>query len=313
MRVSAVLVCSFALLLASCAIHPLPEDVTRNTTFDIVRKIRCEGLEALDNISIRLLRTSTYPPLLEAADRIAAGELRVVDFMSNPKYRAIVQHLDPSVQWLFEAYTLTAVTFDFEFMITEDNNNQVVADFGMLLTRGLFSIGGANAGAKFDRQTDRRFQVTNSFFELHLLDHAECGSISAKIGNLIYPITGKIGLEEVFDTFVKLDSGVTLVSTTTSRFSDTLTFTTTLSAGVAPKITLNPGPVNQLRLSDATVTLTETRTDVHKVAVSLAKGALIKSLDQARLEAKKASKIVADQRRMEDFFILPRDKVIVVQ
>lgn len=37
----------FAALLAGCAIHPLPENVTGIDTPDIVRQIRCESREAV--------------------------------------------------------------------------------------------------------------------------------------------------------------------------------------------------------------------------------------------------------------------------
>ena len=36
-----------AFLMAGCATHPLPEDVTRKTTFDIVERIRCEAQRAI--------------------------------------------------------------------------------------------------------------------------------------------------------------------------------------------------------------------------------------------------------------------------
>jgi hypothetical protein len=308
-------------ILAGCAIHPLPEDVTRSTTIDIAQKIRCEGRQALDNLSVRFLRQSAYQPILDAADRIEAGQLNVTDFMLGPKYRAVVAHLEPQLMDLFLAYTMTAATFDFDFLILEENNNQAAANFGMPLGYGMFSLGNVNAGAKFDRQNDRKFQLTNSFYDLHNIPRDKCTDIAAKIGNVIYPITGKIGLEEVFETFITLDSKDSLVTNTTTRFSDTLTFTTVLTAGAAPKISLTPGPLNRLKLADATLTLSETRNDQHKVTITLAKGARFtsqdlakldgKQVDKARTDAKKASRLVADQRRMEDFFIIPRDKVII--
>jgi hypothetical protein len=57
-----------AFLLSGCAIHPLPEDITGNTTLAIVQKVRCEGFAALNDISIKLLRESNYQPLLSVAD-----------------------------------------------------------------------------------------------------------------------------------------------------------------------------------------------------------------------------------------------------
>lgn len=294
------------------AIHPLPEDVTGHTTVAIVQKVRCEGFEALNDITLGLLRRSSYQPILDLADRIEAGEISAPDFLLNPKNRPLLQHLAPGVLPLLQAYTLTAATFDFEFMITEVNDHQAVANFSLPLTSGLFTLGGVSAGARFDRQGDRKFQITNSFYELHKLGRAQCDDITARVGNIVYPITGKIGLEEVFETFIHVDSTTTLTSSDANRFTDELTFTTTLSSGAAPKIALNPGATNQFRLADASLTVVETRTDVHKVTIALAKGPFIASYEQARLVAKKASKLIADQRRTEDFFIIPRDKVIVI-
>src|SRR5262245_65062276 len=34
--------------LAGCSMHPLPEDVSRTSTFDIVERIRCEAKAGLD-------------------------------------------------------------------------------------------------------------------------------------------------------------------------------------------------------------------------------------------------------------------------
>src|SRR5262245_54767457 len=42
----AVIAC-LAPILASCSIHPLIDDVTRTTTYDIVEKIRCEAQRAV--------------------------------------------------------------------------------------------------------------------------------------------------------------------------------------------------------------------------------------------------------------------------
>jgi hypothetical protein len=44
---NSIFVACLAPILASCSIHPLIDDVTRTTTFDIVEKIRCEAKEAV--------------------------------------------------------------------------------------------------------------------------------------------------------------------------------------------------------------------------------------------------------------------------
>src|SRR5258707_10005018 len=38
-----------ALMLSGCAVHPLPEDVTRKSTLAIVKAIRCEAQQAIVN------------------------------------------------------------------------------------------------------------------------------------------------------------------------------------------------------------------------------------------------------------------------
>jgi hypothetical protein len=322
MRQSTALVSICAFLLAGCAIHPLPENVTRDTTYDIVQKIRCEGREALDNISLRLLRKFTDRRTLDLADRIEAGELTTAEVLLNPKYRRNLV-LDKETWDLFLAYTLSAVTFDFDFQISEDNNNQANANFTAPVTNGTFTLG-ANAGADLNRKSERKFEITNSFAELHTLDRGYCENIAARIGNIVYPITGKIGLEEVFETFVNLDSRIGVTPPAPAQgFSDKLTFLTTLSAGATPKIALTPIPDSRFRLADASATLSATRTDQHEVTIAIAKGALLtpaaialldqRVLNKGRLDAKSKSKDIADQRRMEDIFIIPRNKAIIIR
>ena len=46
-----------ALLLAGCALHPLPEDVTGVSTYDIARQIRCETREAAKERVLTEIRT----------------------------------------------------------------------------------------------------------------------------------------------------------------------------------------------------------------------------------------------------------------
>jgi hypothetical protein len=318
---STALIFVAAFLLGGCAIHPLPENVTRDTTYDIVQKIRCEGREALDNISIRLFRRSTDQRTLDLADRVAAGELTVPEVFFVPKYRRNL-FLDKETTELFLAYTLSAVTFDFDFQITEDNNNMANANFTLPMVNGIFTLA-ANAGAELNRKSERKFQITNSFAELHTLDRRYCESIAARIGNIVYPITGKIGLEEVFETFVNLDSRIGVTPTDPAKsFSDQLTFTTTLNAGATPKIALNPVADNRFRLADASATLSASRTDEHEVTIAIARGAVLtpaaialfepKILNKARVDAKTQSKFIADQRRMEDVFIIPRNKAIII-
>src|SRR5262245_26100862 len=114
MRRVPVCVIAAALVLAGCSSHPLPENVTRETTFHITEKIRCEARQALDDLSVAAIRRlSDQPETLAFADQVEAGELRVVDLF-DPKKR-YYRRLDPRVKLPFQRLTRTAVTFDFAF------------------------------------------------------------------------------------------------------------------------------------------------------------------------------------------------------
>ena len=290
-----------SLICAGCAVHPLPEDVTRDTTSAIVKKIQCEAREALDDITIDILNQYGDAEAKSLVPRIAEGSLKVSD-MFSPKYphRFVVAKEGRD---LLLAYTLTAVTFDFNFTISETNDNSAGVDFRLPTLNGVFSLG-ASAEAKLQRQNIRKFQITNSFFELHDMDPSSCVDVTARSGNIVYPITGKIGLEEVFRTFVDLDRGAgsTKQADSVHLFTDTLTFTTTLTASVNPKITLNPSTRELLRLADASGTFSENRVDAHQVAIALARGKRFVSIDDARRSAKIASRVIADQNRVDFFF-----------
>src|SRR5438874_3890042 len=49
---------TFALALTGCSVHPLPEDVTRKTTNDIVTQIRCEARRAVVDYGVQLVNAA---------------------------------------------------------------------------------------------------------------------------------------------------------------------------------------------------------------------------------------------------------------
>jgi hypothetical protein len=275
-----------ALGLSACAIHPLPEDVTRETTVQIVKKIQCEAREALDDITVEYMRESSRPRTLELADKLEADQIEVLDLFK--RHRA---ELDPKVITLAQLFTMSAVGMGFQFKITEDNDASASANFRLPFnpTSEVFSLG-LGGGAKRTRESVRKFDVASTFNELHsALKREECLSIVATDGDRLYPITGKIGLKEVFRTFIALHE---VRGTVKDNFSDQLTFTTKLNVSVTPKITLSPGPIDQFRLADASAQLSAYRLDEHAVTVTLkradiagaAKGAVLRQLETLRTE-----------------------------
>lgn len=274
---------------AACAIHPLPEDVTRETTVQIVKKIQCEAREALDDITVEYMRESTQRRTLELADVLEADKIEVIDM-----FKRYHRELDPRVVRLAELFTKSSVGMGFEFTITEDNNARAGANFRLPFNPAgnLFTLD-LGGGARRTRQSFRKFDVASDFNELHTkLARSDCSGIVAADGNRLYPIAGKIGLKEVFRTFIDLH---TVRGAVKEKFSDTLTFTTRLDVLATPRITLSPGPIDRFRLAQANVELSAFRDDEHKLAIALDR----KDIPGA---AKRNVLIQLEQLRTEDFF-----------
>lgn len=298
------------LCIGGCSIRPLPENVTRDTTAAIVQKIRCEAREALDYINAETLRAHARngdPFTIQLADGLEAGTVTPIDLLH-------LRHkikLDDEGLKLYKTYTLSAVTFDFQFAMSELNDAAADVGFRLPLAEGLFTLG-LNAGAKFDRKNTRKFQITSSFLELHHLDRQKCEEIVARTENFIYPITGLIGLYEVFNTFVKIDSTAGPGSDAAHRFSDTVTFTTTLTAGATPKLALDPIPARRFRVASASATLKAARVDEHQVAIAIARGDEVASFDPRVLSGKAKSKIIADELRIENLLDVQRRNTVFI-
>jgi hypothetical protein len=316
-----VIVVALASWLAGCAIHPLPEDVTGNTTYAIVQKIRCEARDALDQLAIRGLRESTNPRTISLADLLAERRVTILDLFMNPHY---MRDVDREVHNNFDVFTLSALAFDFSLVGTENNDAAANANFGWPFGGGLFTLN-VSGGTNLERQNDRKLQVGHTFLELYDRTSKEvCEQIVAGTGNLIYPITGKIGLDEVINTFYLLNRpynpslqlpvdryGIAITEAYRNKFdggnikkvSDTLQFTTSFVGGSSPFISLDPVPGRVFRFVNATATLAARRKDIHRVAISVEMGPVVTSLAHARglagLRATEPSRQVAKRRAFE--------------
>lgn len=238
---SAGRVCVLALSMiavAGCSIHPLPENVSRASTFDIVEKIRCEAREGL----------------LQGFHDVL-GEVR-------PHHRFL---------------TDTYVGYDFEFDITEDNN----ATSGKLeFERPSFTKGNSfaldiSASAKLQRSNKREFRILETLKQLYETDCFKDGTRA----NWLYPITGTIGINEIIRTYMRIEKLTSFSSSDTKFdkfnkdpivFSDELKFTTELSAGATPEVTLST-VVGSFRLTKASFFGEVKRKDIHTVVVALAR------------------------------------------
>jgi hypothetical protein len=224
-------IAAIAPALAGCSTFPRPEDVTRKTTLAIVHQIRCEAKRAVVDIAYN--RNNPYPTPIN--------------------------------------YTTASISYDFSFDIVEDNNASADGTWGLPYTLGgAFSLT-ANGQFNRTRHTIRNFKITDTFEQLY---NTQCGEppppgVASQPENLIYPISGEIGIYEVVKTFINLQQIENPKAGEVFTFADTLQFTTTLSAGVQPTLVISPFP-DRFRLAGAKGNFNADRTDMHKVVLTLA-------------------------------------------
>ena len=168
-----------------------------------------------------------------------------------------------------EALKETKIGFDFNFDITESNKaSNGKLDFTNPFSGGKFSLSLTGSADK-TRQAERSFRVVE---DLEAISDTKNCDDSDQTRNVIYPITGEIGMEEVLLTFWRLNreeswnpEGEDVVP---KVFSDTLTFSTDLNAGVSTSIEMGAGTGN-LKLSSAGLDGSVERKDIHKVTVAI--------------------------------------------
>lgn len=210
------------LTVAGCSTHPLPEDVSRKSTVDIVKRMRCEIREAVNKLS--------------SADNV---ELEG-----------------------------TVVGFDFVLKMTEENKATAgKLSFADPLARGKFTLD-LTGSAEKERFNERRFRVVDNMYKLSLEENC---SEQEQRANFVYPITGRIGLDELVFTYWKLKDVTSFKpyeDDDQRAFIDKLLFTTTLSAGLSPTIQID-SPAGGFELTNASVAGNVVRKDEHQVTVAI--------------------------------------------
>ena len=205
-------------MACGCSTHPLPEDVSRKSTFDIVQKLRCEAKAGLSG---------------------------------------------------FESLTFlphTFIGYDFTFTMTEDDNaNSGLLEFKHLIGGGSFALE-LNGGLEKKRSNMREFRVIESLVQLLA---AECNGITPAV-NLMYPITGHVGIDEVVRTYLSIEKLTNLKDQNTEHliFSDTLEYTTFLTGTIKPSLSVN-AIAGEFKVTRANISGVADRRDVHKVVIAI--------------------------------------------
>lgn len=258
--------------LGACAVHPLPENVTGYDTVQIVHKIRCEARDAAIAEAIKILQYEGYP--------IVDGDVIALRAAIKP----------PKRQRKYMTVLLnTAIVFSFALQGTEGGGASASATVTKVISNGTQTIGPPDMlpsiGSTLMRDNIRAFTVSDNF-ETYINDTRFDRRCDFTPGpNYIYPITGRIGVDEMVHTFIRLTvrdnlgesdmGGGPLGSTEKLTFNktptmvDTITFTTTINAGIMPAISLKSTAAGW-QFTDGSFTGTIKRNDVHQVIVGLA-------------------------------------------
>jgi hypothetical protein len=226
--------------LGGCAIHPLPENVTGVRTAQIVHRNRCEARDALHKIEDWLV---IYKP--------------------------------SAVMTLQQIGVVLSYTLD----ITESDSLTATSGFEQMITRGSFTFN-PNAEDSLKRENRRAFTIADNYLTLKQMQDCATEPVSL---NYQYPIVGTIGIDETIRTFLTMAlhedlNGVLDPNTAESKLYqslagtptmvETLTFTTTVNAGITPTVMLTP-VTRATQLTSASLAFAWSRMDVHEVIIGL--------------------------------------------
>ena len=229
----------------------------------IVHKIRCEAREAVISARVRYLH-SIY------TDVVDLDSLR----------RRVKLGVSPLVAYNLNYFSTTGIVYSFTLDATENNNASFTADVIKPLAHGTATFT-PTAGNALTRENIRTFTITDSFGGLiDVKNDQYCNEIGPSEPNYEYPITGRVGVDEMVTTFIELTLRDALSPKTDAAaprpasappiaMVDTLNFTTTLNIGVTSKVTFTPAGTN-LQLMDAMLPLSSMRTDKHQVIIGMA-------------------------------------------
>lgn len=213
-------------------------------------------------------RAGAFASITEAELEEVAEQLQTARGRGNldQEVLGISKGISATIRKYLGDYASVAAAYDFDFQITEVND--VEAGVGFKLpwkSPGLVDFG-IDGKLHKTRVGKRTFAAQETFGEITVTKDHWCDKQAFKgpARNLMYPMTGSIGMRKVVRTFVKIvEQGGGKDS-----FVDVLTFTTVIGGSLKPTLKLKEVP-GSFRLVNATVDLSGERTDLHSVKISL--------------------------------------------
>ena len=251
-----------SLSFAGCSIHPVPKNFSGVETTEIVERIRCESYDAIEEQITRMFEMSNDPRAKAAGRRLREDVTEPVEEEHNKVY------LEDKFRKRLRAFKNTQIGYAYQLQMEEFNEAAGTGKFTLPLSNGIFTLG-FDAGKQKTRKNTREFYIVEKFDELMKnpdnVKHCAKYNINT---NYMYPITGSIGMHEIVNTFTKISAtGNKLVNSEKyGAFADTLVFTTQLTGGVNPVVTLNPVS-KSFQLTNVGIDINNRRTDTHQVQI----------------------------------------------
>jgi hypothetical protein len=268
-------------MMAGCAIHPVPEDVTGLRTEEIVKQIRCETRDAARTVIKKILSgMATDGHSLIAGDLLAEFEAKPDSMATFDWRRSFPDAAHVQVRNVFDVIYSAGVAYTFDLTMSEDNNLGATANFlGPWANK--FTLG-LTGDAERTRVNERTFTITDKvgflLRELNTPKHGKqyCTGNIALGPNYVYPIAGRVGIDNTVYTFFELSFFDGLAANKDAPggagapvMADKLTFTTMVDLIATPKVVFAP-VARGFQVTDASATGTLRRKDVHEVSVGLA-------------------------------------------
>jgi|SRR5271165_3924932 len=280
MKAIRALLFALPIIPAGCSVVPLPDDVVGIDVAQITRKIRCEIREAvIRKLAVTLVQLGPYENDSEAV-RIGT-ELQESGSLQGVKFDS----LTPNFRDYINQYAKTGIAYNFILEGTISNNlNQGVLNVtegigGYNSAKQLVSDGsrvvGFSGGVAAMRDNTVNYTVSDDFFFLTERvpdDYCADKNINA---NYLYPIAGKLGLNNLINEFVDLNQFGGLAADPKNpkgppTLAWTMKFTTAINAAATPQITLLP-LTGVTRVTQGSITGSLGRTDVHTLTVALSR------------------------------------------
>ena len=159
------------------------------------------------------------------------------------------------------------MAYSFKFNIKETDVATPTGSYKFPIHLGSMTVSLSGGDTK-DRESERNVKLVASFGDLNDLDCLNAAPDTRGLRTFHFPIKGSIGVEEVITQYLRLYDSPKgkFAKDAAAAYTDSITFTTTLTGSVNPQITITPTPLTQVVLG---VTGGPTRKDLHNVIISL--------------------------------------------